>query len=429
MPASQPVAASGSTQAQRPDMATGSQPPSDLALCSVGTRTSTTRSGCPALASFLTLPTTLLHLVTSCLIDKEALQLILSCRALRDDIQGFYQSRLRVPHTLSPIASYQNPVHRQPKYVPMDTIAERIFQDCVTLKARGWPDAEYCRNVLQVVETCLSSHADLELIMETSIGVGLSLGGSLMPDAHRDALLDCIQRCCKTGSVQNERVTEMVYGMCVAQGGENIPARKCGEFMDALLDRYASDKQIWLTAWMCGLFTGLGGEAMSRSNLVMVLDRLMVRFDRLHFNDMGGVIAQLCIALGGPDISPPNRDLILARILASHATCSDRHMGTMIWSMCRIPGGGTAVPKFESLEHLHVLISHVVKSHATCSALQMGTMVHSIVDAPGNTKIDPLHRDILVAHLRTSGQLQHIVEGMKLSPVGRRSVAFLQLEK
>jgi hypothetical protein len=180
---------------------------------------------------------------------------------------------------------------------------------------------------------------------------------------------------------------------------------------------------------MSGLFTGLGGEAMSRSNLLVVLDRLMVRFDRLDFNDMGGVIAQLCIALGGPDISPPNRDLILAKILASHATCSDRQMGTMIWSMCRIPGGLTAVPKFESLEHLHVLISHVVKSHATCSALQMGTMVHSIVDALGNTKIDPLHRDILVVHLRTSGQLQHIVEGMKLSPVGRRSVAFLQLEK
>lgn len=168
----------GSSNNRQPDSTSQSPAPSNRLLHSGATKTA------PVPDRLSTLPTSLIPLIKSCLIDTEALQLILTNQLLRREVEAIYKLKLRktvADQAVSPIASCQNSENLLPQYVPMGPVGELTFQKCLAFKALDLSDQEFLDSVLKIIRSYLpTTKSDTDQLKDVTSGAVLALGGISM---------------------------------------------------------------------------------------------------------------------------------------------------------------------------------------------------------------------------------------------------------
>jgi hypothetical protein len=186
----------------------------------------------------------LIYLIKTWLNDKESLQLLLTSHHMHNAVQSFYKRNLRASEAqraLSPIASCRNSANLLPRLVGLGTEGELTFQKCQALRVLGMPEAEYRRNVLQLLKTHLSHLKETDGLCDISAGVTLGLGGTAITAANRDALLSFI-----LGTYQTSRPIQMgnmMKGVCGAFLGIRHANGHVEAMVKKILGSYATGSQ------------------------------------------------------------------------------------------------------------------------------------------------------------------------------------------
>ena len=277
VPASQPIISNSS--GDELDRAGPGQPPSDLVLCATTNKTPVARLFNRDCIS--TLPTMLIYLLKTWLIDKDSLQLILTSHHISHEVQGFYKLRLRAEvaiRSASAISSCQNTVNLRPALVFMHEAGERMFQKCLSVKSPSVSEADYRACVIQLLTMRLSVTDDLNELREIVTAAGLGLGGTVMSAENRDELLSLI-----LGSYQT------------------TPHRKMGVMIQ-------------------GICAAIGPKLTKSEHHLAVCDQILASYRTSSPSQMGSMIRGLCIFFGGINMPQGVRRFVISKILSSYKT-------------------------------------------------------------------------------------------------------------
>jgi len=401
------------------------------------------------------LPTTLTHLINTWLIPGESLQLLLTSHSMRHEIEEFYRMRLRpavLGQSASPMFSCRDSVNILPSFLGMGKAGELLFQECLAMKARGLPETQYYGSVIDVLRLHLSETNDLDLVREAALGSALGLGGNLMTDANRDALLTCILELARTsGSAQ---MGSMLQGVCLACGGPNIkdvhlqallrrilascktsnpaqmramiiglcsalgPKNRTHAVLKALikeiLGSYKTSSPTQMGAMIQGVCQIFGNRNMSAPDRMFVIAKIAASCDTSNREQIGGMTHHVCLALGGKNISPDSRDALTQQILLTFYGVSRRiALTVMLRGLCRGMG-----EKAISVGNLDAVLHQILLTHGTLDGREMGVGISSLCSELGGMEMSAIHRDtvaakILASHATSnSGQMGAMMWGL-----------------
>lgn len=412
LPAGQPVVISPSQTETTSDSA--GSPPSSLTLGSVTCKTSTGKAAQPTAIS--TLPATLLHLIKTCLSDKESLQLILTNRQLRDDVQNFYRLKLRTAvaqQSASPIASYQDLASRRPTHVPMDQNGEWMFQQCMAMKVAGGSEAEYCSRVVQLLTPSIPGARDLGQLLSFFTGATVALGGQSMPALHRQALVAGILTTYATSTAA--QMGASVMGMCCALGNPDSSVRRanlenvfrqilrayqtsttnqsgimigivcsyftmhrmpamCIDFaLPTILDSPAASRPDLIRGTIHGVTSALVSEKIPPKHYAELMKTMFDLYELNRLLPLTEMLPGLFRGLGGAIMAATHLDVVLSAILGRARSWNKQEIAACIGALCMELGGMNMAPG----HHVKVL-KRILAGYTTCSAEQMGTMIWSM---------------------------------------------------
>lgn len=390
------------------------QPPSNLLLCSATTKTPAAKSsGADRLSP---LPTMLIFLIKAWLSDKAALQLIMSNRRLRDELQNFYRLKLRTgvaQQSGSPIASYQDLASRQPVHVPMNQNGEWMFQQCMAMKVAGGDAAEYCSRVVQFFTPCIPGARDMDMLLNFCTGAAVALGGQLMPASHRKALVaGILSTYAKSTPAQ---MGASVMGVCCALGRPDSSVRRANieHVFRQILSAYQTstmNQSGVMIGTVCSYFTMhrmpamcidfalptiLDGPAASRPDLILAtiqgvtsalvseklpskyhVELMKTMFDLYELNrtlPLTEMMHGLFRGLGGGTMAATHLDVVLSAILGRAQSCDRKEIAACIGALCMELGGMNMAPG-----HRVEVLKRILAGYTTCSAEQMGTIIWSM---------------------------------------------------
>lgn len=253
-------------------------------------------------------------------------------------------------------------------------------------------------------------------------GVCMLFGDKNMTSADFLFVTAKIAASCETST--REQIGGMTHHVCLALGGKHIrPESRDALVQQILMTFYGVNRRIALTVMLRGLCRGMGEKDMSRDNLDVVLDQILLTHGTLDCREMGVAISSLCSELGGMAMSSEHRDLVAAKILASHGTSSSSQMGAMMWGLCYVLGGANPDGSNRITRiNLDALVRQILQSHATSSDRQMAIMIHYLYRTLGNTNITDAHRSVLMVRIRDSGRVPQLLTALKLIPGGQALV-------
>lgn len=314
-------------------------PPSDLALLSDTARHAVTRSVQPA--GLLTLPTMVIYLIRSCLLDQESLQLLMTTKLLHNEVQGFYKQRLRPEQArcaLSPIASYQNPSNVLPSVLGIGADIESTFQQCLVLKKSSLNETEFCSAVLQILKTALSQSPKPDNLAQISCGVTLGLGGTAITEKSRDALLGFILAQSQTANAGQMGV--LMQGVCSGYGGPRIRPAHLHALTGKMLASYKTSAPWQMGAMVAGIcYPFCGSSSVAKKNFSAVLQHILNATATSSAHQLEKMICALAYTRGAKNMPATDRDTIIEAILTGSPQNSFEKKMEMICGLCRALGG------------------------------------------------------------------------------------------
>lgn len=384
-----------------------SQPPSNLTL----------RSGaapaCIHPVSLLTLPTVLLELVRTALIDRETLQLLVTSRFMSKHLQAIYKLRLRpevAQHCVSPIASCQNTVNLSPAYLKMGQLGDSAFTMSKIMKATGPNETGLGQFVRKFAQGRLLDTTDFDQLRAIFTGITLGSGGTLTTAEKRKALLECVLAPYATSN--NEQIEAAIMGICIGLGGPNMKRAQLNAVLRQILASFETANEEQMEAMIIGVCGALGNLSHARHKEVFL--QVLGCRDPVSRNKMAAMIQSMCSIFGGKDIPSATRDFVIQKILATYKTKTPKQMGELIWSVCsglgeELPCGGTDM----SRANLNALLRHIIESDGTSSPVQVAVMLHYLFFALGGTSMTASHRRVLAARIRQAAQAEKIINMLK----------------
>ncbi len=389
VPASQPVTTSSGT---KPTPTETGQPPSDLMLRSAGSSGTVPVSERDCIA---TLPTMLLHLIKTWLIDKESLPLILTGKRMNHEVQHYYHLRLRptvAAGTASPIAACQNSANLRPSLIPLGQAGEALYQQCMAMKTPGLPDTEYCSKVIQLLNAQVFDKNDVHPVGDTYAGATLGLGGTFMSAASRDALMAQILGSYKTSSPA--QMGAMIRGVCV---GLRRPVTSLSHHEGVLGQILASGQTSTpsqmgnMIGAMCRLF---GNEKMSSRPRTMLISKILVAHNTLNREQIIAMLHHVCLALGGPTMKPEHRDGLITQILTMYGKHRQLPQAPMIQGLCRGFGGMQMTDA-----HRDALLAALLGCLPDWNHREIAMAMASLCIELGGRNLSPHHRDAVLARI------------------------------
>ncbi len=404
------------------DRTSPAQPLSELTLRS-GAKPVTMRS-----ASLLTLPTVLLELVRSALIDRETLQLLLTSRFMSKHLQAIYKMRLRpevAQHCVSPIVSCQNTVNLSPAYLKMGQLGDSAFTMSKIMKTTGPNETGLGRFVRKFAQDRLLDTTDFDQLRAIFTGVTLGTGGTLTTPEKRKALLECVLAPYATRN--NAQIEAAIMGICIGLGGPNMKRAQLNAVLTQILASFETANQEQMVAMIIGMCGALGNSSHARHKEVF-LQVLGCRYP-VSKNMMSALIQSMCSIFGGKDMPSATRDFVIQKILATYKTKTPQQMGELIWSVCsglgeELPCGGTDM----SRANLNTLLRHIIESDGTSSPVQVAAMLHYLFFALGGTSMTAAHSHVLAARIRQAAQAEKIINMLKTAGDRISIVDILELD-
>ncbi len=420
----------------------GSQPPAPLLLSSGTTKTAAAQLTGPDCIS--PLPTMLLHLLKTWLKDKDSLPLILTSHHFKDEVQHYYRLRLRpavARHVKSPIAANQNSVNLKPSLIGLGDAGEVMFQKCLAMQPLCQSEADYCGKVIQLLKLQVFEQSDVISVRDFYAGAVLGLGGTLMSQTSRDALLGTILGSSKSSSAEQmgamimgvclglhriapelrhhkavfahilassktstpDQMGAMVGSMCRVFGDENMSTRTRTRLVGHILVTRKSNNRTQISAMLHHVCLALGGRIMKPEHRDGFIKQILTMVGADQRMPLSDVIKGLCRGLGGKNMTDLSLDALLSAIVGCHASWETRIMAKAVALVC-IELGGPDI----SADRRDLVLAVIMGSHVTCSPDAMGRMVWGLCHSLGsmNQLVTDIFPDNLEAILSQVMQLQ-----------------------
>lgn len=438
------------------------EPPSGPALSSVGTTIPTT--SLTGTKRFSALPTMLLCHLSGWLFDREVLQLLLTGKAMRDEVQEMVRARLRpdvAKEAVAPLASYQDERNRLPLFSGLGREGELMFQKCMALRQDCVTQDDYLNNFDKVIWSYLpTTLANTNPLRDVTAGAVLALGGITMSEPTRNELLSRIVTFGAGPSTSAKQMGALILGVYIGLGRNKKGAAHHRAVFHTILSSHRLLTAGQLGSMICAVCVIYGGKDMSPSDRRAVVNnslyclknsnnpellksvihsvclalggknmapvhRAGLAQEILEFCDSnqqrpwtGPVMAGLVKGLGGTDMGCSNRDAVLAQILSGVET---RRGGTVVAGICTvcIVFGGLHI----SPANRDAVLAHILGSFATSSPGQMGGLIIAVVSILGQARhgamgitpanLDALIRQVLEFHDRCSArQIGEMLRGI-----------------
>lgn len=399
IPRSQPVVNNPPVDHEEPDSTSQPRPPSALLLCSETAKTSSARlSGSrPGPACISTLPTTLICLIRSWLFDKESLQLILTSRRMKNEVQDMYKLRLRptvASQSVSPIASCQDPVNRMARYVPMGSAGELTFQKCMALKASGRSEQDFLDGVVKVIVSCLpTTKTNIAQLKDVTAGAVLALGGNSMTAATRNALLAPILGCHDVSS--HAQMGAMMLGVFIALGRRTSSGGHHDAVFEQILASHRTVTPHQLGAMIQSVCIVFGGKKMSATALTGLMTKIFTFFKTSNYpSHIATMLYCMCFSLGSVNMTPAHRDGLVKEILESYRRNNKLPLSAMLTGLCR-GLGGTDMQRV----HLDAILAQILSGDDTRRIYVIVAAINAICHSLGGLNISPDNRDAWLANI------------------------------
>jgi len=349
-------------------------PPSSRALQLKTTGVAGGGSPFPASDRISLLPTMLIHLTNCWLLPRESLQLALTNHLMSQEVQTFYRVRLRFPVLIQRPSAMENcryTVNILPKFIGLASAGEMTFQKCLSQNTGGLSvEANSCA-ILQILRTCQFETKDLDLLREVTFGVALGLGGNVMTEANRNALLTCILR--SSGKCGPAQMGSMLQGLCLAFGGPNMRDGLLHAVLAGILGSYGTSSASQMGSMFMGVCNALGRKNKTRTLLNALIGAILSSCKTSTPVQMGAMMHGVCLVFGEKHMTVQNRDLVIASIAASLESSSREQIGEMTHHVCLALGGQEISPAIrDGLMQAILLAGTGVRRQITLTAMLRG---------------------------------------------------------
>ncbi len=391
-----------------PDPASQSPQLSALLRCA-GTAKTSCASLVPPPNHMLTLPTVLLDLVKTWLIDKDSLPLILTGRRMHNEVQGLYRPRLRdevAKRTASPIASSQNTINLKPSLVFLGAQGERVYQKFQSLKASGMSDQKYGSFVVSFLVNLLSKvqgyKYEVNGLRENFAAASLALGGSAMTAAHRNALLSIILNAHQTCSY--EHMGAMIKGLCAALGPTMSNNGHHRAVYEQILTSHRTSTPIQMGSMIGALCTVLGGRNMPQRIRTQITAAILASHLKCTAQQMRAMLYYLGLALGGRNMKPGHRDDVLQQVLDFYESHRRLPLDATMQALCAGFIATDLVLKGRDMkrEDLDVILSQILSRSHSWSHREMGIAIAELCWSLEHRQMSGEHRDTVLAKILAS---------------------------
>jgi len=371
------------------------EPPSEQVLHSVTTTISKPMSS--QKFGLTALPSSLICLIKFWLVEKDSLQLIKTSHNMHDVLQQFYTLRLRDhvgKESVSAFVSYQNPVNRLPKYVPMGPEGEGMFQQCMSLKAIWKPEGKYLRKVIRLLKSHMAVTNDPAQISGSTTGAALGLGGGFMTEKSRNALFVCMKRLSKKSSAAG--IGAMVKGLSVGFGVSNPKAGHHTALFDWILTSGTTFSPAQMESMILNLCLTLGGRKMTPKNISAALAKIISAFERCTREQLQSMMNGLCQALGGNEITPEQRNELIRRTLDSYSNNRRLPLESILANLFRGIGR-----KAMTSEDINAVMTQIVSRNDQWNHETLHCATNALCEVLGPT-MPPEHRNLVMAKILAS---------------------------
>lgn len=379
------------------------QPPSDLVLCATTNKIPVARLSNRECIS--TLPTMLIYLIKSWLVDKDTLQLILTCHRMSHEVQGFYRLRLRAAAaelSASAIGSCQNTVNLRPALVYMHEDGEQMFQKCLSLKSPSLSQAEYRAGVIQLLKARLPLTNDLNELRELVTAAGLGLGGTVMSAENRDGLLSLILESYQT--TPHRKMGAMIQGICAAIGPRLTKSEHHLAVCDQILASCKTSSPSQMGSMVRGLCIFFGGINMPQGVRRFVISKILASHKTLAGLQMRGMIYTVCLALGGRNMSLQHRDGLMEQILALYALHRELPLESILQGLFK--GYGDTEMRFDGRDmkpaDMDAVLTRILGCHDIWDNREMGIAIAALCFCLGDTSMPAINRDRVLSKILSS---------------------------
>lgn len=383
----------------RSDRTAKPQPPAGLALCSA---TAPARSPHPV--ELTALPTMLICLIKSWLIDAEGIRLLMTNHYMNRDVQNFY--RLSQSAALPQQAAALNSGSRKSVQPVPDHDSELLWfrpnlEQAKNPKLLENETAKAAYAMGGKFMTVANRDALLRYILSSAKanspermgamiqGLCNALGSGLSKSQHHYAVLDQILACAKTST--SDQMGEMMQALCCGLGGVKMVKGVRTHVIAKLLASYETSSSIQIFSMLHGACMALGGDAITPEKRDGLLRQVLALYRINRKLPLVQMMFALCAGFGGANMGWANLNAVLANIMASSKTCRSDEMASMIESLCSVLCGKDMAPRLTA----HV-VTKIMDSHQTVNPSQMLAMIYRVCLTVGGATMTSEHRSAIL---------------------------------
>lgn len=374
------------------------QPPASLALCSA---TAPARSPNPV--TLTALPTMLICLIKSWLIDRDGIQLLMTNHYMNRDVRNFYRvSQRALPqHSAALISGHRKSVQTVPDHdgellwfrPNLEQAQNPKLLEIETAEAAYAMGGKFMtaanRNVLLRYILCSAKTSSPERMGAMIQSLCNALGGGISKSQHHYAVLDQILACAKTST--SDQMGEMIQALCCGLGGVNMAKGVRTHVTGKILASHNTSSSTQIFSMLHAACLALGGDAITPEKRDGLLHQVLAQYRINRKLPLVQMMFALCAGFGGANMGWANLNAILANIMACSKTCRSDEMASMIESLCSVLGGKDMAASLTAY-----VVKKIMDSHQTVSPSQMLAMIYWVCMSVGGATMTSEHRSAIV---------------------------------